>query len=109
MPRNKIVSQINITPAQGEGTSKNGIHIALSGDLTAKTARQLFEEMPKFSAEAVSIDLSAVKETDSAGFALLVHWSNLATSASCQLRFIQPPPQLQELAKISNLEELFNA
>ena len=80
---------------------------SLSGDLTAETARSLFDRMPKFGGGEVNVDLESVHEVDSAGLALLVHWSNLAAASSGRLTFTGAPTQLRQMAKITGLEELF--
>ena len=95
--------------------TRDGNRITLSGDLTVKTARRLFDKMPAFGetpafgAQEVTVDLKSVREADSAGLALLVHWSNLARSSSAELVFTGAPAQLRQMAKITGLEELFGA
>ena len=84
-----------------------GNHIALTGDLTLHTVRRLFDGMPPFHVGEVTVDLKAVREADSAGLALLVHWSNLAKSSTSELVFTNIPAQLREMAKITDLQELF--
>lgn len=86
---------------------RNDDHIAVSGAVTVKTARKLYDQTPQFYPGALRVDLQGVSEADSAGLALLVHWSNLATAATCELTFASPPDQLRELAKIMKLDRLF--
>lgn len=81
--------------------------IGLSGDLTVKTARRLFDQTPPFGPGEGTVDLESVRETDSAGLALLVHWSNVARSSSAELVFTGAPAQLRQLAKIAGLAALF--
>ena len=94
---------------QADGALQQNGHgrFALSGDLTAETARSLFDRMPKFGGGEVNIDLESVREVDSAGLALLLHWSNLAVASSGRLNFTGAPTQLRQMAKITGLEELF--
>jgi phospholipid transport system transporter-binding protein len=52
------------------------------------------------------IDLAEVKASDSAGLALLIEWLSVAKSAGRTLRFENIPSQLQQLARLSEVEEL---
>lgn len=81
--------------------------ITLSGSLSVTTVRQLFVQTPQFGAERVNIDLASVQEVDSTGLALLVHWVNVARASSNKLSFTGVPAQLQALAKIAGMEQLF--
>jgi phospholipid transport system transporter-binding protein len=55
---------------------------------------------------AAVIDLSGVTASDSAGLALLIEWLSVAKSAGRTLRFENIPSQLQQLARLSEVEEL---
>jgi phospholipid transport system transporter-binding protein len=52
------------------------------------------------------IDLSGVGESDSSGLALLIEWLAVAKRAQCNLRYDNIPKQIQELAHLSDVEEL---
>jgi phospholipid transport system transporter-binding protein len=52
------------------------------------------------------IDLAAVSAGDSAGLALLIEWLSVARSAKRPLRYENIPSQLQQLARLSEVEEL---
>ncbi len=52
------------------------------------------------------IDLSSVTASDSAGLALLIEWLSVAKAANHPLRFENIPSQLQQLARLSEVEEL---
>lgn len=54
------------------------------------------------------IDLGGVTASDSSGLALLVEWLSVARSAGRQLRYENMPPQLQQLARLSEVEDLFD-
>lgn len=90
-----------------EANPRADYSMVLNGELTVQTARRWFDQTPSF-ATPMHIDLTAVNEVDSAGLALLVHWSNLAASASSKLTFIGVPTQLRVIAKIIDLEEIFD-
>lgn len=51
----------------------------------------------------LSIDLSGVTHSDSAGLALLIEWLRRAKSQSVRLVFLNLPAQLHEMARISAL------
>jgi phospholipid transport system transporter-binding protein len=55
---------------------------------------------------AAVIDLAGVTASDSAGLALLIEWLSVAKSAGRTLRFENIPSQLQQLARLSEVEEL---
>jgi ABC-type transporter Mla MlaB component len=55
---------------------------------------------------AAVIDLAGVTASDSSGLALLIEWLSVAKGASRTLRFENIPSQLQQLARLSEVEEL---
>ena len=55
---------------------------------------------------AAVIDLAGVTTSDSAGLALLIEWLSVAKAAGRTLRFDNVPSQLQQLARLSEVEEL---
>ena len=55
---------------------------------------------------ATVIDLAGVTASDSAGLALLIEWLSVAKAAGRTLRFENIPSQLQQLARLSEVEEL---
>jgi phospholipid transport system transporter-binding protein len=55
---------------------------------------------------AAVIDLSGVKDSDSSGLALLIEWLSVAKGAGRSLRYEHIPSQLQQLARLSEVEEL---
>jgi phospholipid transport system transporter-binding protein len=58
---------------------------------------------------AAVIDLSGVNDSDSSGLALLVEWLSVARAERKTLRYENIPTQLQQLARLSDLEELLTA
>jgi phospholipid transport system transporter-binding protein len=52
------------------------------------------------------IDLKGVTAGDSAGLALLLEWLSVARAAKRSLRYENMPAQLQQLARLSEVEEL---
>jgi phospholipid transport system transporter-binding protein len=55
---------------------------------------------------AAVIDLTGVTASDSSGLALLIEWLSEAKAASRALRYENIPSQLQQLARLSEVEEL---
>ena len=55
---------------------------------------------------AAVIDLAAVTGSDSSGLALLIEWLSVAKGAGRSLRYEHIPSQLQQLARLSEVEEL---
>jgi phospholipid transport system transporter-binding protein len=84
--------------------------VRVSGVLDAFTAPQLLAQSAQhFSstdAAPLVVDLSGVKESDSAGLALLLEWLRLARQRRRTVRFENLPEQLIALAKISEVEAL---
>jgi phospholipid transport system transporter-binding protein len=60
-------------------------------------------------ARAAVIDLGGVAASDSSGLALLVEWLSIAKAAGRGLRFENIPSQLQQLARLSEVEELLTS
>jgi phospholipid transport system transporter-binding protein len=56
--------------------------------------------------QADVIDLAGVTASDSSGLALLIEWLSVAKGAGKTLRFENIPSQLQQLARLSEVEEL---
>ncbi len=55
---------------------------------------------------AAVIDLHGVTASDSSGLALLIEWMSVAKRAGRTLVFENMPAQLQQLARLSEVEEL---
>jgi len=55
------------------------------------------------------IDLGGVTDSDSSGLALLIEWLSVAKAAGRKLRYENVPAQLQQLAHLSEVEELLVA
>ena len=75
--------------------------IHLSGELTFAVTRKLYEQLNTQlraqlqSSKTLRIDLSDVREVDSAGLALLVHCANLAAQHQAACIFTNPSPLRQ--------------
>lgn len=89
--------------------SKGAGHFAVSGVLEAATvtgllkrSRQMFAGHPE-----LHLDLDGVTESDSAGLALLIEWLRQALRRRQKIVFQNMPRQIQALAQISEVEDLF--
>ncbi len=54
----------------------------------------------------LTIDLSGVTGSDSAGLALMLEWMDQFKAAGQQLHFLNVPESLLEIARVSNLADL---
>ncbi len=94
------MSQLNII--------KEGIgHFIIDGDLTFATIDKQTLSSISFlkSAKEITIDLSRVSCTDSAGLALMIEWIKYSRHNRTQLHFKNIPEQLLNLAKLSGLDQ----
>ena len=94
------MSKLNIID-QGAG------HFVVDGDLTFSTIDK--QSVKSFSflkaAKEITIDLSRVSCTDSAGLALMIEWIKYTRHTKTQLSFKNIPEQLLTLAKLSGLDK----
>lgn len=83
---------------------------ALSGELSFTTVPELVEAGEQLfdGGDEVSVDLSGVDRSDSAGLALLVSWMRLARRRSKQLNFYGVPEQLLGLARVAGVARLLS-
>ncbi|MDH5324521.1 MAG: STAS domain-containing protein [Gammaproteobacteria bacterium] len=80
----------------------------LSFDSAAALARQ-GNELFKSAGATVSVDLSGVDRSDSAGLALLLEWMRAARKRNQTLVFSHVPRQIQDIAAVSGVKSLLNA
>ena len=87
---------------------QGGARSRLTGALHFTTVRALLEEgEPAITGgRAAVIDLSSVLESDSSGLALLLEFLSIARQAKRALRYENIPEQIQELARLSEVEAL---
>jgi phospholipid transport system transporter-binding protein len=81
-------------------------HYVVDGDLVFsamdKKTVSSFEFLAK--GKQITLDLGKVGNADSAGLALMLEWIKHARSKRVQLRFINIPGQILNLAKLSGLD-----
>lgn len=94
------MSQLNII-------KENNGHFVIDGDLTFATIDK--QTLKSFSflkaAKEITIDLSRVSNTDSAGLALMIEWIKYSRHNRTQLSFKNIPEQLLNLAKLSGFDQ----
>jgi phospholipid transport system transporter-binding protein len=94
------VSQLSIIK------ESNG-HFVVDGDLTFATIDK--QTLKSFSflkaAKEITIDLSRVSSTDSAGLALMIEWIKYSRQNRTQIAFKNIPEQLLNLAKLSGFDQ----
>ena len=84
--------------------------VSVKGDLTfttinKKTVQAIQFKSSRYSNENLTIDLSAVNNSDSAGLALMIEWMKLSKLHNVELNFKHIPEQLLTLAKLSGVDE----
>jgi phospholipid transport system transporter-binding protein len=99
-----------LTDTDAKLESLGGGRFRISGVLDATTVSDLLKQSTaSFEGHAhVDVDLKAVSESDSSGLALLIEWLRLARMAKRQIHFENVPPQIEALARISEVEDLLS-
>jgi len=90
---------------QGEGRYR------LSGDLGYAAAADLLERGRSAFAggREARVDLSGVTDADSAGLAVLLEWVHLARREGREIRFLNVPRRMTDLARIGGVAEFLPA
>jgi phospholipid transport system transporter-binding protein len=91
-------------PQEGERARVNGVLHFTTVTALLRTGSEAIAN-----GRAAIIDLSGVNDSDSSGLALLVEWLSVARAERKTLRYENIPNQLQQLARLSDLEELLTA
>ncbi|MGF1612945.1 MAG: lipid asymmetry maintenance protein MlaB [Gammaproteobacteria bacterium] len=82
---------------------------ALSGPLTFESVPLLWQEGLQLVARqpCVTLDLSGITRTDSAGLAVMIEWMRAARLQNGSIRFCNIPSQLRAIAGATGVEHLF--
>lgn len=80
----------------------------VDGDLVFGTIAEVLRwpESVTNDGAALIVDLGGVEHADSAGLALLLEWTDLATAGNLDLRFANLPKSLARIAALTNLDPL---
>ncbi|MBT8087513.1 MAG: STAS domain-containing protein [Gammaproteobacteria bacterium] len=83
---------------------------ALSGDVNFETAERILKasETPFEDHTQIEIDLSAVRDSDSAGLALLLEWVTWANHTVREIRFKDIPERLLAIARTTEVDGLLS-
>lgn len=78
----------------------------LQGELSFATASAVWREGLELfnNSPELSLDLSGITRSDSAGLTLLVEWLRYAQSQHKQLTFLNMPQQMLAIARVSGLD-----
>lgn len=82
--------------------------LALEGELNFATVTRLLGEAQRLfeQSEEIHIDLQAISRSDSAGLALLVEWMRNAQQLGKPIQFLNIPPQMLAIARVSSLDQV---
>ena len=82
----------------------------LTGDMSFATAERILRasEEPFEEHTRIEVDLSAVRNTDSAGLALLLEWITWANHTVREIRFIDMPERVLAIAKTTEVDHLLD-
>lgn len=83
-------------------------NFALSGDMTFATAEKILQasEGPFEDHTRIEVDLTGVKQSDSAGLALLLEWVTWANHTVREIRFSGLPDRVMAIAKTTEVDGL---
>ncbi len=102
---------MNSAPPAAGWSLQDGGRAAVGGALAFDTVGPLLAtgSAAILAGSASVIDLAGVSAADSSGLALLIEWLSVARGAGRELRYENLPQQLQQLARLSEVEELLPA
>ncbi|MGJ0483072.1 MAG: STAS domain-containing protein [Methylomicrobium sp.] len=86
---------------------KGAGHFLVDGDLTFATINKRTVKSLNFltTQKEITIDLGQVRNTDSAGLALMIEWIKYCRAKRALLRFSNVPKQLLSLARLSGFDK----
>ena len=81
--------------------------IAVHGAITFDNATQALRAAPRAAREGkLDVDLSALTDADSVSLAVLIAWAAQAHAHGADLRYLNAPPALRNLAHLSDVQGL---
>lgn len=96
-----------MTPARLHATDQPG-RLRLEGAVEIATVRSLWQQsgqlLPR--PDRVVIDLGGVTRADSAGLALLIHWTREQRHHGGSVEFVNIPEQMQAIARVSGVDTI---
>ena len=99
--------KINVGGGDGQIRLSDGGQLQITGDLDYQTVPQLLKDSQSLfeGKQSLTIDLSGVNRSNSAGLALLVEWMRLAESKNFSIKFLNLPEQMRQVAQLCGVEE----
>ncbi len=84
--------------------------LQVSGELSFKTVPELVSASQGFFKKnnGFNVDLVGVSRADSAGVALLIEWQRQAQKQNKSVCFLNIPPQMLAIARLSGVDELLS-
>jgi phospholipid transport system transporter-binding protein len=95
------VSETAIDATDGGFSISGEMSFATVNRLLALSSAVSFNANPLF-----SIDLGRVSRADSAGLALLVEWMARARRSNAEIRFLNMPKQMRDMARVTEVDSL---
>lgn len=82
--------------------------LVVAGELDFTTVVQLLKDAQPLLGRGtdVRVDLQGVTRSDSAGLALLIEWMRAAQRLSKSIQFLNIPPQMLDIARVSSLDQV---
>lgn len=79
----------------------------VTGDLDFNTVPQVWKSsVVLFNGQkSLTVDLSGVNRSNSAGLGLLIEWMRYADSRGCSIKFLNLPEQMHQVAQLCGVEE----
>lgn len=101
------------TPAPSYASTVTGEILVLDGALNLAAMPLRLSETAAYASQTplpdcLTIDFQNVKEIDSSGVALLLHWRREATKLGKALRYVHLPPNLAALAELYGVTDLIH-
>lgn len=86
---------------------KSDSELVVTGDLDYQTVPAVWKASLNLfdRASEITIDLSEVHSSNSAGLALLIEWMRVARSKNCSIRFMNIPDQMQQVAQLCGVDD----
>ncbi|MCI0668102.1 MAG: STAS domain-containing protein [Methylococcaceae bacterium] len=84
---------------------------SISGEMSFATVNRLLAQSSALSFNAnplLEIDLGRVSRADTAGLALLVEWMARAERGNSEIRYLNMPEQMRDIARVTEVEGLLN-
>ncbi len=96
------MSQARLIAEDGAG------HLRLEGELGFATVRAIWQQASELLPHdgLVSVDLAGVTRADSAGVALLIHWTREQQRPGAGIEFVNIPAQMQAIARVSGVDAI---